>query len=203
MMDLSIPPQTSDRKVLRGFYRARRNALDPKFQSQSAIRLAYQFRQQSGFHCAQNIALYLANDGEISARPLIEMCWEQGKSVYLPVLHPFCKGYLLFVHYDDSTQMTQNRFGIPEPVSACHNVMPVNQLDMIVTPLVAFDSALNRLGMGGGFYDRSLAPVRRQESGVKVIGVAHDVQEAESLPFAPWDIPMDKIITPTQVISTQ
>ncbi|WP_159287438.1 5-formyltetrahydrofolate cyclo-ligase, partial [Klebsiella pneumoniae] len=104
------------------------------------------------------IALYLANDGELNTQPLIEWLWQQGKQVYLPVLHPFAKGHLLFLHYHTHTPMDKNRYGIAEPKLDQRLICPVRELDIIGTPLVAFDQSGQRLGMGGGYYDRTLAP---------------------------------------------
>ena len=105
---------------------------------------------------AQHIALYLSFDGEISTDKLIKILWAQGKQVYLPVLHPFNPNHLLFLRYLPDTPMLKNKFGIWEPKLNVQNVLPLDELDILFTPLVAFDKQGNRLGMGGGFYDRTL-----------------------------------------------
>jgi 5-formyltetrahydrofolate cyclo-ligase len=154
------------------------------------------------FDAANKVACYLANNGEIDLDPLIEYCWEHNKQVYLPVLHPFTSGNLLFVAYKSDSKMHINKFGISEPVTDCPNICPINELDAILTPLVAFDIQGHRLGMGGGFYDRTLAPLQREKRDTQVIGVAHDCQLATtSLSSEKWDIPMQKIITPSNVFS--
>lgn len=105
---------------------------------------------------AQHIALYISFDGEISTEKLIKILWMQGKQVYLPVLHPFNPNHLLFLRYLPETPMLKNKFGIWEPKLNVQNVLPLKELDILFTPLVAFDKQGNRLGMGGGFYDRTL-----------------------------------------------
>ena len=105
---------------------------------------------------AQHIALYLSFDGEISTDKLIKILWAQGKQVYLPVLHPFNPNHLLFLRYLPDTPMLKNKFGIWEPKLNVQSVLPLEELDILFTPLVAFDKQGNRLGMGGGFYDRTL-----------------------------------------------
>ena len=137
---------------------------------------------------AQHIALYLAFDGEISTQPLIETLWAQGKNVYLPVLHPFCQGHLLFLRYAPDTILVKNQFGIPEPMLNVQNVLPLEQLDVIFTPLVAFDKKGNRLGMGGGFYDRTLQDWEKKN--FIPLGLAHQCQQVDELPIESWDIPL-------------
>lgn len=141
---------------------------------------------------AEHIAVYLAFDGEIATQPLIKALWAQDKQVYLPVLHPFCKGHMLFLRYTPETELIPNGFGIPEPRLNVKNILPLNQLDIIFTPLVAFDKQGNRLGMGGGFYDRTLQDWRRQH--FIPVGLAHQCQQVNNLPVESWDIPLFDIL---------
>ncbi|AWL11126.1 5-formyltetrahydrofolate cyclo-ligase [Saliniradius amylolyticus] len=198
-MNTQLRRPTSKASIVetRRFYRQQRRALSPEQQVKAARQLVKHCQQQPQFQSAHKVALYLANDGELDPHPLIEHCWQANKDVYLPVLHPFCAGYLVFVHYGPETLMQANRFGIPEPKVECHRLCPIEQLDILFTPLVAFDTKGNRLGMGGGFYDRTLKPVYQRPKPT-LIGLAHDCQQADSLPVQPWDIPLQKILTPTQ-----
>ena len=141
---------------------------------------------------AQHIALYLSFDGEISTDKLIKILWAQGKQVYLPVLHPFNPNHLLFLRYLPDTPMCQNKFGIWEPKLNVQNVLPLDELDILFTPLVAFDKQGNRLGMGGGFYDRTLQ--HWQKSPFIPVGLAHQCQQVEQLPTEAWDVPLHQIL---------
>ncbi len=141
---------------------------------------------------AQHIALYLSFDGEISTDKLIKILWAQGKQVYLPVLHPFKPNHLLFLRYLPDTPMCQNKFGIWEPKLNVQNVLPLDELDILFTPLVAFDKQGNRLGMGGGFYDRTLQ--NWQNSSFIPVGLAHQCQQVEQLPTEAWDVPLHQIL---------
>ena len=76
--------------------------------------------------------------------------------------------------------------------------MPSQQLDIIFTPLVAFDDSGNRLGMGGGFYDRTLAGLANKINNTAIIGLAYDQQQVDQLPLEAWDIPLPRIITETK-----
>ena len=141
---------------------------------------------------AQHIALYVSFDGEISTNKLIKILWAQGKQVYLPVLQPFNPNHLLFLRYLPDTPMLKNKFGIWEPKFNVQNVLPLDELDILFTPLVAFDKQGNRLGMGGGFYDRTLQ--NWQNSSFIPVGLAHQCQQVEQLPTEAWDVPLHQIL---------
>ncbi len=141
---------------------------------------------------AQHIALYVSFDGEISTDKLIKTLWAQGKQAYLPVLHPFNPNHLLFLRYLPDTPMLKNKFGIWEPKLNVQSVLPLEELDILFTPLVAFDKQGNRLGMGGGFYDRTLQ--HWQKSSFIPVGLAHQCQQVEQLPTEAWDVPLHQIL---------
>ena len=141
---------------------------------------------------AQHIAFYVSFDGEISTDKLIKTLWAQDKHVYLPVLHPFNPNHLLFLRYLPDTPMLKNKFGIWEPKLNVQNVLPLDELDILFTPLVAFDKQGNRLGMGGGFYDRTLQ--NWQNSSFIPVGLAHQCQQVEQLPTEAWDVPLHQIL---------
>lgn len=184
-----------NRQQLRTQMRQRRMALSASEQQNAASALVQQFLQQTMLMQAQHIALYLSNDGEINTTPLIEALWAAGKQVYLPILHPFTAGYLLFQQYLAASPMTTNRFGIAEPKLNCNHIKPVAELEIICTPLVAFDAHGQRLGMGGGFYDRTLAQLPAAHP-VQIIGLAHSCQQVAALPSEAWDYPLNAIVTP-------
>ncbi|EKO3394294.1 TPA: 5-formyltetrahydrofolate cyclo-ligase [Vibrio fluvialis] len=187
------------RHELRKLVRQQRNQLSSDIQYQASQDLICRFAALPEMQTCHHIALYLSTDGELDTQPLIEWLWSQGKAVYLPVLHPFSAGHLLFLHYQSSTPMTYNKFGILEPRLDQTLVKPVKELDLICTPLVAFDSHGHRLGMGGGYYDRTLAHWFKTGEGAQPMGLAHDCQHVEQLPTEAWDIPLPKIVTPSQI----
>ncbi|CAM4423826.1 5-formyltetrahydrofolate cyclo-ligase [Vibrio agarivorans] len=190
---------TSSRQLIRQYIRQARNALTSNAQYQASIDLINQVNSLEDTPCAQNIALYLATDGELDTQPLIEALWHCGKHVYLPVIHPFSKGHLLFLAYKPDSELCYNRYGIIEPRLKKDAIIPVADLDIIFTPLVAFDQNGQRLGMGGGYYDRTLAPFQNSVNAPKAIGLAHDCQKVDSLPSESWDIPLEKIVTPSRL----
>lgn len=149
---------------------------------------------------AKHVALYLTNDGELDTRVLIDALWELDIRLYLPRLHPFSKGNLLFLAYTPSTLLMRNSLNIWEPKLDVTQMILPHRLDVVVTPLVAFDLSGNRMGMGGGFYDRTLANWTTRGKPFP-IGFAHDCQQVDSLPCEHWDVPLPMLVTPTQVLT--
>jgi 5-formyltetrahydrofolate cyclo-ligase len=184
----------STRSQLRKQLKTRRNALSASEQVVASSKIAQKLREHKKIQQANHIAVYLTNDGELSTSSFISWCWQQQKKLYLPVVHPFSKGNLLFLEYLPNTIMVKNTFGILEPVLDVTKVCPIAQLDIICSPLVAFDGTGARLGMGGGFYDRTLA--HWQNTTTYPIGLAHDCQKVDKVPVEHWDIPLPEIITP-------
>lgn len=192
----------TERNQLRQLIRQRRQALTPAQQQQAASDLVAKFVTLAAYPRMQHLALYLSNDGELNTQPLINMLWQQGKSVYLPILHPFKAGFLIFQAYRPDTPMTQNKFGIAEPVLDVSQLIPLPELQLIGLPLVAFDQHANRMGMGGGFYDRTLQNVQFCRPAPLLVGLAHQCQQVPSVPTEAWDVPLQHIVTPEQIFSS-
>ncbi len=146
---------------------------------------------------AQHIAVFLSFDGEISTQPLIEYLWQQNKKVYLPVVDPFLEAHLLFVPYHKSTSLIRKKWNIFEPPLEQTQVIPFEKLNILFVPLVAFDKNGQRLGVGGGFYDRTLQ--KAISTGPYAIGLAHDFQQVKSFPIAKWDMPLPEIVTQSKI----
>ena len=147
---------------------------------------------------ARHVALYTSNDGEIDTSVLASKLRARGATVYVPVIVGLRKHRLLrFAPLDDDTPLKANRFGIPEPDISPRRFRHSRELDIVFLPLVAFDADGNRLGMGGGYYDRSLAwrQHRRAFSQARLIGVAYQFQQLDALPVESWDVPIDGILT--------
>ncbi|MGX9418509.1 5-formyltetrahydrofolate cyclo-ligase [Vibrio sp. WJH972] len=187
------------RQYVRKTIRTQRRLLSSALQQQASADLVEQANTLAELQNAQHIAIYLSSDGELDTLPLIKQLWQQNKSVYLPVIHPFSSGNLLFLRYQPNTEMTLNRYKISEPKLKKDLIIPVDQLDIIFTPLVAFDTKGKRLGMGGGYYDRTLSTWFKTGIGATPIGLAHDCQRVDALPNETWDIPLPKIITPSKI----
>lgn len=199
-----------DKRQLRKTLRQRRRNLTRQQQKIAALHLARQMSRLGEFRNARRLAAYLPNDGEISLQPLLELAWRMNKEVYLPVLHPCRRGLLLFVRHVKGQVLARNRYGIPEPLFQHGHRSQPWALDLVLAPLVGFDEKGHRMGMGGGFYDRTFAYLSetagRRDAGhqkPRLIGVAHECQKVDDLPFEHWDIPMSRIVTDEQVYVCQ
>ncbi|WEJ61773.1 5-formyltetrahydrofolate cyclo-ligase [Thiomicrorhabdus lithotrophica] len=184
--------------------RITRNTLTPSQQSQHAQQALQNFKQllktQIDFSRPQKIALFLTQDGELDTHETIEYLWNETEhQIYLPVLETKDEWHMAFVQYTPQSVMLENQFGIKEPYAPTKEHLSGDQLDWVFMPLVAYDKNGNRLGMGGGYYDRTFAFKLNSESHTtKLIGWAHSCQQTESLlPSEPWDVPLDGILTET------
>lgn len=185
------------RAEIRREIRTRRNALDFRERQALSRSLARRVGTSAIFRRSRHIAFYLANDGEVDLEALMERAFRMGKHCYLPVLSPAFHNRLWFAPYEPDASLAPNQFGILEPVVNWRRMRPAWGLDLVLTPLVAFDHQGNRLGMGGGFYDRTLAYLKHRRLWYKprLFGVAYAFQEVPALSHAPWDIPLHGVIT--------
>lgn len=186
---------TSSKSTLRRQFRTKRNALSIADQSRIATRLLLRYANNAQFKGAKHIAFYWPNDGEPSPLRLVNLAHRLGKACYLPHIEG---SQLQFSRYKPGeTPLHPNRYGIPEPQHKTDPI-PLHDLDVIFLPLVAFDLTGNRLGMGGGYYDRALAPLKK--TGLKrptLLGIAHTHQRLDKgfLPIEDWDYPLDGCLT--------
>lgn len=171
--------------------------------------LSFQQQQSNGFELSQHlaslitqkkfkkIAIYLPNDGEISPLILKQLINLSGVKYYLPVLAQLKFRGLVFAEWSQKTQFKNNKFKISEPITGKRHYCHSSQLDVIFLPLVAFDAQGNRVGMGGGFYDRALQIRQRRPHWRRplLVGLAHGIQQVEPIQHQRWDIPLDAIAT--------
>lgn len=180
--------------------REQRRQLTDSEQTSHAIFAAIQIAKTRAFRNSRRIAAYIANDGELDPAYIVDSAWRMKKQVYLPVLSPF-RQRLYFAPFDIDSELHINCFGIPEPACSPSLWLKPQQLDLMLLPLVAFDENGNRLGMGGGFYDRTLAYMKSRTLSRKprLVGLAHELQHSGDLIVNSWDIPVDMIATERMV----
>jgi 5-formyltetrahydrofolate cyclo-ligase len=189
---------------LRKQYRDLRSQIKPAVRHDAALAAANILLTLPIFKSSERIACYLAAKDEFDASPIIETIWNAKKTCYLPILEQRDKeqNYLRFIRYQYGDPLHMNRYSILEPVKLNHEIQPI-ELDMVIMPLVAFDLRGNRLGTGGGYYDRTFAVLRDTTNGKKplMIGLGYAVQQTESVIADPWDVRMDGVITEKEFIS--
>ncbi|MBB1127115.1 5-formyltetrahydrofolate cyclo-ligase [Thiospirillum jenense] len=193
-MLLQSPPP--DLKTLRRQLRTARRALSPATQRQHARAVASHLQRHYPLRTARRIAYYLARDGELDPQPLRERLGERRHLWYLPIIRPFQPPRLWFIRYRLGEPLQRGRFGLLQPRHCRHPVTP-RFLDVILMPLVGFDATGQRLGMGGGYYDRSLAPLRTRQYWRRphLLGLAHEVQRVARLTPQRWDVPLAMVVT--------
>jgi 5-formyltetrahydrofolate cyclo-ligase len=182
------------RKELRKVMRKRRRALSYKEQTDAARRLFKRVAPSKLFRFSRRIAFSVARGGEIDPALLLLEAQRRRKKCYLPVMSKVGEPRLGFRLYKKGQKLVRNSLGIPEPARK-YRCKPF-ALSLVLLPLVAFDAACNRMGMGKGFYDRTFAFIRRSVRQRPILlGLAHECQRVDNLEVAPWDVPLDGVVT--------
>lgn len=195
-------PGLNNKPAIRSAMRTRRAQLSKAQQAQAAAAVARQIQKHPGYRRAVHIAAYIAGDGEIDPLPLLRRAQRRRKRIYLPVVQ---EGRLRFCRFlPGLSALHRNHLGIPEPRPRPGHTIDPCQLDLVLLPLVAFDRCGHRLGMGGGYYDRTFAFLLQASAaqGPSLMGVAHHFQDHPGLPKEAWDVPLDSIATDRALIRT-
>jgi len=181
--------------ALRARIRRERRALSSQQQLAHAEAVAHHLSKSTWFRRAKIIALYLDTDGELMTAPLLREARAMRKKILLPVLHPFRHGRLFFREWQEKALLEPNRFNILEPGKQARRV-DIRRIDLVIAPLVAADLKAVRIGMGGGYYDRTFA-FRQLFHWRKpfLIGVAHSLQIFTDLPQKKNDVLLDALVS--------
>lgn len=184
--------------TLRKTYREQRAALNSLYRAQSALAASHLLYEHELFQKSRHIACYIAFQQEFSTLPLMELIWSAGKICYLPVLSE--AKTLQFVQHNAGDELALNQYGILEPQSQHHSIAP-EKLDLVIMPLVAFDLKGNRLGTGGGYYDRTFAFLSSHPSPAPfLLGLGFDSQQCEQIEMEPWDVKLNGMLTESHLI---
>lgn len=187
---------------LRRVIRDRRHALTPQEQQRASSDLLIALKQNQDFNSAKHIACYLAVDGELDLKSVIEYCWAQQKHCYLPVIRTENQTEpkaLDFYLYKEDTRLVNGAYNIliPDYSQSASDLNKIDRhnLEVVLMPLVAFDKQGHRLGMGGGYYDFSFQHLKeKQKRGTQLIALAHSCQQVDVIHSQAWDIKPDTII---------
>ena len=188
--------------AVRRSIRLERAKLSIKQQAKKAEQLMQIIVQLPEFIHSQHLAAYWPNNSEISPLGILATAYKMGKSCYLPKLDPDPIAHMQFVEYHPGDSLTANHLGILEPSLEHRKSIAPKSLDLVLVPLVAFDTKGQRLGMGKGYYDYTFAFHKTDpNSKLFLLGIAYDLQKVSELPFQEWDIPLDGVATETQSIN--
>ncbi|MFQ5634191.1 MAG: 5-formyltetrahydrofolate cyclo-ligase [Gammaproteobacteria bacterium] len=183
-----------DTSAIRAANKSRRAGLSTEQVSAASVDVTASLWRQPFMSRSRRIAAYHAVGGEIDCRYFIESAWRRGREVYLPVIR---SSGLAFAQYHKRTPILRNRYGIAEPVCTAAYLFEPGEMDVVLTPLVAFDNCGNRIGMGAGFYDRSFRFLRHRHRWrhPRLVGLAYEFQKTPPLKASGWDIPLHAVVT--------
>lgn len=184
--------------VLRSQIRKQRRQISVFQQRQSEQNCLNQLRHFHGFQHAKKIGIYLDAFGEIHTNKIIEYALSKGKDVYLPKVTS-TRQALVWVkiskHQYRNKRFVPHTLGMLEPTAT--RGLHVSKLDLLIMPLLACDFLGTRIGMGGGFYDKTLASAQHKPFR---LGLAHDFQFINTqLERQVWDQPLNALLTPNKL----
>ena len=189
---MSPPSAENPRTGLRRRLRAERRNLPESVRRSAERRTRCRLARLALLRRASRMAIYLAADGEPGLSLIAADALARGQRLYAPVLH---RDALRFARFDDNTRLRRNRFGILEPATS--DWIRPRDLDVVLTPLVAFDDSGTRIGMGGGYYDRCFGFLKMRSRWIrpKLIGLAYEFQRLQGLGRQTWDVPLWGAVT--------
>ena len=188
---LSLLPQRRlhrAKQSLRELLIQKRRMLSAEERSAQSALILSQLEKMTVFQEAKTVLLYYPKNNEVDVLPLFKR-YKRDKVLLLPVTH---RRGMTANPYEGNDKMHRGKMGIPEPTTPPYE----GEIDLIIVPAVAFDKQGNRLGRGGGYYDRFL----KKQSHATFIGVGYDFQLVDEVPVRKHDQKMHRIILPSQTI---
>ena len=174
--------------------RRARRALRPKERARASQRLCQRLARSGLLTRYARFTAFFGFDGEVDLSRFTARLEATNKQLFMPVIRG---PRLWFMPMRSGTRLSRNRFGIAEPCGPPDDRVALLALDVILMPLVAFDRRGHRIGMGGGYYDRTFAFKRfkRTSSRPLLVGVGFELQCVDAIPAEPWDVPLDAAVT--------
>lgn len=187
--------RSANKKSLRKSLRAKRGVLSPAYRQHAARQALRHALGTGAFLKGRRWGFYLPLGEEFDALPLLNQALHMGKACFLPVTSNRMAQPLRFARLDGRHGLTHNRYGIVEPYG--RNLLNARWLDVLMVPLVGFDKQGHRLGMGGGYYDATLAYLNTRTRWRRpyLVGLAFECQQVPKIPAEPWDIRLDAVLT--------
>jgi 5-formyltetrahydrofolate cyclo-ligase len=183
---------------IRELVRPLRRLITPDYRQKAGLAAAGHFTESSFFRDYQHFACYLALPEEIDTLPLMQALWKAGKACYLPLVSSPEEKKLSFALYEEGMPLEMNRYRVLEPIGSSR-VVSASELEVVLLPLLAFDGKGNRLGSGGGYYDRTfeftLQPGFTRENKPRLLGLAYELQRVEAISSEQFDVPLEAVVT--------
>ena len=182
--------------------RLRRKQLTFDDRESASLKIAKNLVSSGILSDSKNIATYLQNDGEVDPIYISKDYVFKSCKFYIPIINDQNKRTLKFGEYDQNQQFEKNKYGINEPINP--SLVSIDVLDAVLFPLVGFDRNGNRIGMGGGFYDKTFEFVAtKKKNKLKLIGLGFSIQETSNIPNRAWDLPLQYIVTEKEFICVE
>lgn len=202
MRPTAVPiPNADDKAALRRQLRTVRRAVPAAIRRQAGRALVRHALRHRLLAARRRIGFYIPANGEIDVMPLLNRAYAMGVECFLPIVPGRKQRKMWFSHLEHQPHLPHhwrlNRFGIPEYHLPRGLRLRASRLKTVFMPLLGFDGLGYRIGMGGGYYDASLEFLssRRTWRAPRLVGVAFSQQEVERVPFDPWDVPLDGVLT--------
>ena len=173
--------------------RKRRAQITPEERRKASEEIAEKVLVSDLFLESSDIAIYIPMKSEVDTWPIIRRAWQLKKRIFAPIVQE--NFTLQFQNFEDESQLFANKMGLREPIDG--QLIQADALDLVFTPLVAFDSQNNRIGLGGGYYDRTFSFIERNQRAKKPVlaGLAFERQRVEKIAPNPWDIRLFRVFT--------
>lgn len=191
-----MKPATPHHQPLRVRMKIQRAALDPQQVNTFSRKAVANLLRLPEFEPCRRIAAYVAIKGEIDPETALQKARSLGKDTFLPVIHD---NILKFAAVTDNTKWHTGKYGIPFPEHNSEDCLDARLMDIVIVPLLAFDASCNRIGMGGGYYDRTFNFRKKLNAPPLLVAIAYEFQKAANLTMQTWDVPMDRVVTDLQI----
>ena len=188
-------------KELRAAIRESRQAVPLPYARQAAAKFVELVVGLDWYKSANRIAAYLPFNGDADPLPLMDRAIIDGKQIFVPVIVAKSEP-LKFEAWTRETKVTENSFHIREPDASETSICPT-ELDLVITPLVAFDGQRNRLGVGGGYYDRTFAflnDIATEDRRTFLVGLGYELQRIKKIDSQKHDVRLDAVVTETGIL---
>ena len=185
--------EIKSKQQLRREIEPHRKLLDSTWMEVASARIVENFQILEAFPSSKTVALYMAISGEVDLDPLFAICWKLGKHTCIPIFNATSNLYEMAV-VSSETRYRIGNYGIREPIDP--TLISMEDIDLIAVPGVAFDRNGNRLGRGGGYYDRLLGGFY----GVSA-AVAFGFQIIHHIPCEAHDQPVDALVTEEEIVN--